>query len=84
MQAFMQGRFSVNGNPYIAGILAGLFCALVHFLFRKMKIAGATILLAASVFAGLAVCTVLNNNGSIERLQKICGAAGCGGNRKEG
>lgn len=35
LQAFMQGRFSVNGNPYIAGILAGLFCALVHFLFRK-------------------------------------------------
>lgn len=63
LQAFMQGRFSVNGNPYIAGILAGLFCALIHFLFRKMKIAGATILLAASAFAGLAVCTVLNNNG---------------------
>lgn len=63
LQAFMQGRFSVNGNPYMAGLLAGLFCALLHFLFRKMKITGATLLLAAAVLANMAVGITLNNNG---------------------
>ena len=38
LQAFMQNRFSINGNPYLFGAVYGLLCAFLHWLFRKKKI----------------------------------------------
>lgn len=63
LQSFMQGRFSVNGNPYIAGLVLGLVAALLHLIFRKSKIWLSTILLVFAIAAELIVGVTLNNNG---------------------
>ena len=63
LQSFMQGRFSINGNPYIAGALLGIICGLIHLIFRKSKIWISTILMVLAVVAELIVGVGLNNNG---------------------
>lgn len=63
LQAFMQNRFSINGNPYVYGILLGIVCALLHFVFKRAKILISTILLFAAIAAELCVGIILNNNG---------------------
>lgn len=63
LQAFMQGRFSVNGNPYVSGLILGLVAALMHFIFRRAKIWLSTILLLIAVVTELFVGVTLNNNG---------------------
>ena len=63
LQSFMQNRFSVNGNPYLFGFILGLFCALVHFIFKRSKIwiSGIVLVLAVSAVLVFGVC--LNNGG---------------------
>ncbi len=63
LQAFMEDRFSTNGNPYIYGIITGLVCGILHFLFKRIKISLATILLVIAIAAELVAGVVLNNNG---------------------
>lgn len=63
LQSFMQGRFSINGNPYIVGIALGLICGILHFVFRKSKIWISTILLVLAVAGELLIGVNLNNNG---------------------
>lgn len=63
LQSFMQGRFSINGNPYMAGIVLGAICALMHLIFRISKIWLSTILLILAIAGELLVGIVLNNNG---------------------
>lgn len=63
LQAFMENRFSVNGNPYIFGIVTGFICGLLHFVFKRIKIVFATILLFVCIALELIVGVVLNNNG---------------------
>lgn len=63
LQAFMQNRFSVNGNPFLFGLLTGLVCAILHFVFKRTKIWLSTILLIAGVAANLIAGVILNNNG---------------------
>ena len=63
LQSFMQGRFSINGNPYIAGITLGLICGILHLVFRKSKIWISTILLVLAVAGELLIGVNLNNNG---------------------
>lgn len=64
LQSLMQGRFSVNGNPYLFGIILGIICGILHFLFRKLKIGFSTILMVAAIGIELLVCTALNNHGT--------------------
>jgi len=63
LQAFIQNRFSVNGNPYLFGLLLGFVCAVLHFLFKRTKIWVSTILLVAGVGAELLAGVILNNKG---------------------
>lgn len=63
LQAFMQNRFSINGNPYLYGILMGIVCALLHFVFKRARILISTILLFAAIAAELCAGIILNNNG---------------------
>ena len=63
LQSFMQGRFSINGNPYIAGVVLGLLCSLLHIIFRKSRIWVSTILLVLAILVELFLGVVLNNNG---------------------
>ena len=64
LQAFMDNRFSVNGNPYMFGIIFGFICAVFHFLFKRVKLWMSSILLACGIVAELAACTILNNKGT--------------------
>ncbi len=63
LQAFMQNRFSINGNPYLFGAIYGLLCALLHWLFRKKKIWLSAIVLVAATGLELVAGVLLNNHG---------------------
>ncbi len=63
LQSFIQGRFSINGNPYLTGIILGLVASLLHLLFRNAKIWISTMLLVLSIAGELVAGVVLNNNG---------------------
>ena len=64
LQAFMQGRFSINGNPYLFGIIFGILCGIIHFIFKRIKIWRATLLLIGAIGIELFVGATLNNNGT--------------------
>lgn len=64
LQAYMYNRFSVNGNPYMYGIIFGFICAVLHFLFKRIKLWVSSILLIFGIAAELIVCVALNNNGT--------------------
>ncbi len=63
IQAFLQNRFSINGNPYLFGLIFGLLCAVLHLVFRKGKPGLAAVLLAAAVVAEFAAGVLLNDHG---------------------
>ncbi len=63
LQSFMQGRFSINGNPYIAGLCLGILCGMLHLIFRKSKIWVSTILMILAITGELLIGVSLNNNG---------------------
>ena len=64
LQAYMYNRFSVNGNPYMYGIIFGFIGAVLHFLFKRIKLWASSILLIFGIAAELIVCVALNNNGT--------------------
>lgn len=64
LQAFMQNRFSVNGNPYLFGLVLGFVCAVLHFVLKRTKIWLSTLLLIAGIAGELAAGVVLNNRGT--------------------
>lgn len=63
VQALMQNQFAVTGNPILAGSILGLIAAVIHFIFKRVKVWLAVLLLAAGI--GLEVMTgvALNNSG---------------------
>ncbi len=63
LQSFMQGRFSVNGNPYAFGFILAVVCGLLHFIFRRVKIWLSTILMVLTIGIEIFICTALNNHG---------------------
>lgn len=64
LQAFMQNRFSINGNPYIFSMLWGLLAAVFHLFFkRNKKIWVSTIILFLAIGGGLLAGVFLNNKG---------------------
>ncbi len=68
LQAYMYNRFSVNGNPYMYGIIFGFICAVLHFLFKRIKLWVSSILLIFGIAAELIVCVALNKNGTTIRI----------------
>jgi len=63
LQALMQERFSVNGNPVLAGIILGLIAGLLHFLFKRSKVWLSAILLILIIGAEIVMGAFLNNQG---------------------
>ena len=64
IQAFMQGRFSVTGNPYVFGAIFGFVCAILHFVFKRSKIWRSTLLLILAIVLELIMGVILNNGGT--------------------
>ncbi len=62
-QSYLQGRFAVNGSPYMSGLVTALIAMLLHLLFRKLKIWQSALLLAVSVGSEIAAMSWINNNG---------------------
>lgn len=64
LQAFMQKRFSINGNPYIFSMLWGLLAGIFHLIFkRNKKIWVSVIILFIAIGGGLVAGVFLNNQG---------------------
>ena len=63
LQSMMEGRFSINANPYLVGIITGILCGIIHFIFKKAKIWLSTILLILAIGLELFIGVVINNNG---------------------
>lgn len=64
LQAFMQNRFSINGNPYIFSMLWGLLAAIFHLIFkRNKKIWVSVVILFLAIGGGLLAGMFLNNKG---------------------
>lgn len=64
LQSFIQGRFSVNGNPYLFGIIFAVIAAILHFIFKRSKVWVSTVLMVAVIGAELFAGVVLNNRGT--------------------
>lgn len=62
-QSYIQGRFAVNGSPYLLGLITALVAMLLHILFRKIKIWQSVILLVASTGTEVGILVAVNNNG---------------------
>lgn len=64
IQAFMQNRFSVNGNPYVFGVLWGILAGIFHFIFKRgKKVRLSAIILLLVIGGELAAGALLNNKG---------------------
>ena len=62
-QSYLQGRFAINGSPYISGLITALVAMLLHLLFRKLKTWQSVILLIVSIAAEVGILVWINNNG---------------------
>ncbi|MCR4703676.1 MAG: adenylate/guanylate cyclase domain-containing protein [Saccharofermentans sp.] len=62
-QSYLQGRFALNGNPYILAIVTAIAAMVIHLLFKKLKIWHSVLLLFASIGAEIALLVFINNNG---------------------
>lgn len=63
VQSFIQGRFSIPGNPYLFGLIWGLAGAVLHILFKRSKVVLAAVFMVAAIGIELYVGIQLNNNG---------------------
>lgn len=64
LQSFIQGRFSVNGNPYLFGIIFAIVAGILHFIFKRSKVWVSTVLMVVVIGAELLTGTILNNRGT--------------------
>ncbi len=64
LQSFIQGRFAINGNPYIVGMIFAFIAAVIHFIFKRSKVWISSILLVVVIGALLFAGVMLNNNGT--------------------
>lgn len=64
LQSLMDGRFSVNANPVVVGLIAGILAGLVHFIFKRTKLWIATLLLLLAIGIQIFTGVVFNNNGT--------------------
>lgn len=64
LQAFLEGRFSVNGNPFVFGIIFGIIAAILHFIFKRSKVWVSAVFLVVGIGLELLTGVLLNNNGT--------------------
>ncbi|SCW56011.1 adenylate cyclase [Ruminococcaceae bacterium YRB3002] len=62
-QSCLQGRFAINGNPFLLGIVTAVIAMMLHLLFRKINVWMSAILLVASIGVELFALVTINNNG---------------------
>ncbi len=62
-QSYLQGRFAINGDPYILSLITALLTMVIHLLFRKLKTWQSVLLLIASAGIEVAVLVWINNRG---------------------
>ena len=62
-QSLLQGRFAINGNPYILGIVTALIAMLIHVLFRRLKVWQSVIILLASIGLEVWILVMINDHG---------------------
>lgn len=63
IQSFMEGRFAINANPLLSGLIIGLCCGLIFIIFKKAKVWVATLSLVAAIAAEIFAGVQLNNHG---------------------
>ena len=63
LQAYIQGRFAINGDPVKFGIITGLIACVLHILFRKLKIRFSLPLLIVAIGAEIFTLIKINNSG---------------------
>ena len=63
LQAYIQGRFAINGNSVIFGLITGLIACVLHVLFRKLKIRYSFPVLIVSIVAEVFALIKINNSG---------------------
>lgn len=64
LQSLMDGRFSVNGNPVVAGAIAGILVGILHFFFKRCRLWLAAILLVLAIGTQIGVGAALNSHGT--------------------
>ena len=62
-QSYLQGRFAINGDPYLLSLITALCAMLIHLLFRKLKTWQSILLLVAAIGIEVALLVMINNNG---------------------
>ncbi len=64
LQSYIQGRFSVNGNKYIFGLISAVIAMLMYLLFRKFKPWLSLIIMIIVIIAFVFVLIIFNNHGT--------------------
>ena len=64
LQSYIQGRFSVNGNKYIFGLISAVIAMLMYLLFRKLKPWLSLIIVIIVIIAFVFVLIIFNNHGT--------------------
>ncbi len=64
LQSYIQGRFSVNGNKYIFGLISAVIAMLMYILFRRLKPWLSLIIMIIVIIAFVFVLIIFNNHGT--------------------
>lgn len=64
LQSYIQGRFSVNRNKYIFGLISAVIAMLMYLLFRKFKPWLSLIIMIIVIIAFVFVLIIFNNHGT--------------------
>lgn len=64
LQSYIQGRFSVNGNKYIFGLISAVIAMLMYLLFRKLKPWLSLIIMMIVIISFVFVLIIFNNHGT--------------------
>ena len=64
LQSYIQGRFSVNGNKYIFGLISAVIAMIMYLLFRKLKPWLSLIIMIIVIIAFVFVLIIFNNHGT--------------------
>ena len=64
LQSYIQGRFSVNGNKYIFGLISAVIAMLMYLLFRKLKPWLSLIIMIIVIITFVFVLAIFNDYGT--------------------
>ena len=64
LQSYIQGRFSVNGNKYIFGLISAVIAMLMYLLFRKFKPWLSLIIMIIVIITFVFVLAIFNDYGT--------------------